>query len=225
MFRLPEPNDQICDRDIQAFHSYAPLNTASDVSEQRELKLKHLSTEVPERIAEIYNDTIVIWSCVACTAGERVIETEVNNHPEHQRAHLNQLNTTAVPEMSYKQMNTVQNIMYLDPCKQELNLLRPAPPPIALPPATLLLKRIPREVDLSQELTSLQTLTHVLELWGKSRKNNFALSVSIFQWKQSPHFHQGLIEVCRAMSAAWNKYWVIYCTAESQYECSSSSII
>lgn len=129
MFRLPEPNDQICDRDIQAFHSYAPLNTASDVSEQRELKLKHLSTEVPERIAEIYNDTIVIWSCVACTAGERVIETEVNNHPEHQRAHLNQLNTTAVPEMSYKQMNTVQNIMYLDPCKQELNLLRPAPPP------------------------------------------------------------------------------------------------
>lgn len=107
-----------------------------------------------------------------------MIETEVNNHPEHQRAHLNQLNTTAVPEMSYKQMNTVQNIMYLD---QELNLLRPAPPPLALPPATLLLKRIPREVDLSQELTSLQTLTHVLELWGKSRKNNFALSVSIFQ--------------------------------------------
>lgn len=198
MFRLPEPNDHICDRDIQAFHSYAPLNTASDVSEQRELKLKHLSTEVPERIAEIYNDTIVIWSCVACTAGERVIETEVNNHPEHQRAHLNQLNTTAVPERSYKQ---------------------------TLPPATLLLKRIPCEVDLSQELTSLQTLTHVLELWGKSRKNNFALSVSIFQWKQSPHFHQGLIEVCRAMSAAWNKYWVIYCTAESQYECSSSSII
>lgn len=90
MFRLPEPNDHICDRDIQAFHSYAPLNTASDVSEQRELKLKHLSTEVPERIAEIYNYTIVIWSCVACTAGERVIETEVNNHPEHQRAHLNQ---------------------------------------------------------------------------------------------------------------------------------------
>lgn len=60
MFRLPEPNDQICDRDILAFHSYAPLNTASDISEQREPKLKHLSTEFPESIAEIYNDTIVI---------------------------------------------------------------------------------------------------------------------------------------------------------------------
>lgn len=91
----------------------------------------------------------------------------------------------------------------------------------ALPPATLLLKRIPCEVDLSQELTSLQTLTHALELWGKSGKNNFVLSV--YSAVKALTFTRVSFLVCGAMSAAWNKYRVIYFKAESPYECSIMS--
>lgn len=41
-------------------------------------------------------------------------------------------------------------------------------PVLTLPPATLLLKRIPCEVDFTQELTSLKIFTHILQVWKRA---------------------------------------------------------
>lgn len=55
------------------------------------------------------------------------------------------------------------------------NLLHPA---VTLPPAMLLLKGIPSELDLLQERTTFQIVTHILNLCQENRKT--ALPVVCF---------------------------------------------